>query len=203
MVRAGIGRRDRPESPPGAQRLDGRARRAIGSCVDEQETLSRPEGPARSGPVLIGIDGTNDAPRVLGEAAALLAEARVLLVVVCKPGLAFEMIELPASSIGLPPSPLDTGTALEVERSIREGAERALERSAEIARELGLDPETQVIEDEPEVPIGESLVREARRRDSRAMVVGTHARGRVLGTTTRDVVRDAPCPVLIVHLQAG
>lgn len=204
MVGAPIGRRGHSQRPSRGEGLDGRARRPIGSPVDKHETVSATEGPARAGPVLIGIDGTHDARQVLAEAAGLLAEARVLLVVVCKPGLAFELIELPASSIGLPPSPVDLGTALEVERSIREGAERTIERSAEIARELGLDPETLVIEDEPEVPIGESLVRTARERDSRAIVVGTHARGRVLGTITRDVVRDAPRPVLVVHLlQAG
>jgi hypothetical protein len=44
--------------------------------------------------------------------AGLLGERPAIVVVVWKVGLAFELIELPASSIGLPPAPLDILTAL-------------------------------------------------------------------------------------------
>ena len=55
MVGAPIGRRGHSQRPSRGEGLDGRARRPIGSPVDKHETVSATEGPARAGPVLIGI----------------------------------------------------------------------------------------------------------------------------------------------------
>jgi nucleotide-binding universal stress UspA family protein len=53
------------------------------------------------------------------------------------------------------------------------------------------------------VTVAETLVRVARERDSQALVVGAHGHSRltevVLGTTSRDVIRNAPCPVVIAR----
>ncbi len=150
----------------------------------------------RSGPVLIGYDGSRPAEHALREAAALLSQRSALVVVVIKPGLAFELIELPASTIGLPPAPIDIRTALEVERKLSEAAQEGAQRAAALARELGLDAEPLVVADEPEITVAETLLRLARERNSRALVVGAHAHGPIVGTTLRSILRDATCPVL-------
>jgi nucleotide-binding universal stress UspA family protein len=150
----------------------------------------------RSGPLLIGYDGTRAAEHALREAASLLAHRRALIVVVIKPGLAFELIELPASSVGLPPAPIDIHTALEVERKLSEAAQEGAQRAAALARELGLEADPLVVAEEPDVSVAETLLRVAEQRDARAIVLGAHAHGAILGGTPRSVLRDAKCPVV-------
>jgi len=153
----------------------------------------------RSGPVLIGYDGTAAAERALRETAELLGGRQAVVVVVWKAALAFELVELPAASIGLPPAPIDVRTALEVDRSLLESASRGAERAAELARELGLDAEPLVVADDPETPVDETLVRVARERDAQVVAVGAHKHGPILGSISRGVVRNASCPALVVR----
>jgi nucleotide-binding universal stress UspA family protein len=153
----------------------------------------------RPGPVLIAYDGSRASEHALREAAELLEGSPALVVVVWKAGLAFELIELPASSIGLPPAPLDIGAALEVDRRLYEAAQEGAARAVALARELGLEAEPLVVAEEPEVPVAETLVRLARERDARALVVGAHAHGAMLGRVSRDVVREARCPVVVIR----
>jgi len=153
----------------------------------------------RSGPVLIGYDGTAAAERALRETAELLSGRHAVVVVVWKAALAFELVELPAASIGLPPAPIDVRTALEVDRSLLESASRGAERAAELARELGLDAEPLVVADDPETPVDETLVRVARERDAQVVAVGAHKHGPILGSISRGVVRNASCPALVVR----
>jgi nucleotide-binding universal stress UspA family protein len=157
----------------------------------------------RSGPLLIGYDGTRAAEHALREATGLLAHRRALIVVVIKPGLAFELIELPASSVGLPPAPIDIRTALEVEHKVSEAAQEGAQRAAALARELGLDADPLVVAEEPEVPVAETLLRVADQRDARAIVLGAHAHGPIIGGTSRSILRDAKCPVVVARAPAG
>jgi nucleotide-binding universal stress UspA family protein len=152
-----------------------------------------------SGPVLIAYDATPASERALREGAALLAGRPALVLVVYKPGLAFEAITLPASSIGLPPAPLDIRTTLEVEERLYEGAQRAAEHGAELATNLGLQAEPLVVADEPDTPVDETIVAVARERDAQAVTLGSHAHGPIVGSITRGVIRDAPCPVVVVR----
>jgi nucleotide-binding universal stress UspA family protein len=149
--------------------------------------------------VLIGYDGTPASEHALREAAGVLAPRRALVVVVWKAGLAFELIELPTSSVGLPPAPLDMRTALETDRSLYEAAQRAAERAAELARTLGLEAEPLVVGEEPEIPVAETLLRVADERDARVIVVGAHPHGGLLGSTARAVIRDSQRPVLVAR----
>jgi nucleotide-binding universal stress UspA family protein len=153
----------------------------------------------RKGPVLIGYDGSAAAERALRETAELLSGREAVVVVVWKAGLGFELVELPAASVGLPPSPIDVRTALDVGRSLLESASRGAERAAELARELGLDAEPLVVADDPETPVDETLVRVARERDAQVLAVGAHKHGPILGRISRGVVRNASCPALVVR----
>ena len=159
-----------------------------------------PIGPVvGSGPIVIGFDGTPDSREALREAGDLLASREALVTVVWKAGLAFELLELP-SVTGLPPAPLDVRTALEIDDQLYESARRTAEQGAELARRAGLDAEPLVVAEDPDVPISETLVSVARERDSRAIVVAPHRHGHaplVLGSTSRDVVRRASCPVVM------
>jgi nucleotide-binding universal stress UspA family protein len=156
----------------------------------------------RSGPVLIGFDGTPAAQHALRESGELLGRRPALVVVVYKAGLGFELLELPTVT-GLPPAPLDIRTAVELDQVLSERAQRLAQQGAQLAREAGFDAEGLAVADAPETPIAETLVDLARERDAQAIVVGAHGHGRlsevILGSTSRDVIRRAECPALVVR----
>ena len=153
----------------------------------------------RPGPVLIAYDGTAAAERALRETSELLPGRKALVVVVYKTGLVFELVELPTARAGLPPAPLDMRNALEVDRSLLEAARRGAEQAAATARELGLEAEPLVVTEDAEIPVDETLVSLARERDAQVVIVGAHKHGPILGRITRGVVRNAPCPALVVR----
>ena len=163
------------------------------------ERQTDPAAPVRSGHVVIGYDASPASMNALVEAAALLRGRTALVVTVWKPGLGFDLVALPASSIGLPPAPVDVSAALDVERAQFESAQRAAEHAAELARQNGLEAAPLVVADDPETPISETLLRIAKARDAAVAVVGAHAHGPILGGIARAVVREAECPVLVVR----
>ena len=121
-----------------------------------------------------------------------------VVAVVWKAGLAFELMELPTATIGLPPSPIDVRTAAEIDEHNYESAQHLARQGAELARELGLEADPLVVAEDPETPIAETIVSLAKERDAQAVVVGPHRHGPVLlGSVSRDVVRHAPCPVVV------
>lgn len=89
--------------------------------------------------------------------------------------------------------------ALEIDQSLLEAARRAAEQAAATARELGLEAEPLVVTEDPEIPVDETLVSLARERDAQVVIVGAHKHGPTPGRITRGVVRDAPCPALVVR----
>jgi len=153
----------------------------------------------RATPILIGYDGTRASEHALREAAGLLGGRPALVVVVWQAGLAFELIELPTSSVGLPPAPLDLRTALETDRALYEAAQDAAQRAAALARTLGLDADALVVAEDPETPVADTLLRLAKEREGQAIVVGAHVHGGLLGSTSRAVIRHAQCPVVVVR----
>jgi nucleotide-binding universal stress UspA family protein len=150
----------------------------------------------RAGPIVIGYDGTNDSERALRDGGSLLKPWAAVVVVVWKQGLGFEYLELP-STVGLPPAAIDIRTALEIDKKLYERAQRLAQHGARLAREVGLAAEALAVAEDLETPISETLVSVAKQRDSRAMVVGGHGHGGLLGATVRGVIREAPCPVVV------
>ena len=150
------------------------------------------------GPLIIAFDGTPAAERAIRDAAALLGRRPAVVAVVWKAGLAFELMELPTATIGLPAAPIDVRTALEIDEHNYESASTLARQGAELARELGLEADPLVVAEDPETPIAETIVSLAKERDAQAVVVGPHRHGPVLlGSVSRDVVRHAPCPVVV------
>jgi nucleotide-binding universal stress UspA family protein len=153
-----------------------------------------------SGPVLIGYDGSPASRHAVHEAGALLAGRPALVVVVFEQAVAFELQELPTVS-GLPAAPIDVRTAMEIEDALYERSQRLAEQGAQLAGQAGFEAEPLVVADD--ITIAETLVGLARERDAQAIVVGAHGRGRMseilLGSTSRDVIRRAECPVVVVR----
>jgi nucleotide-binding universal stress UspA family protein len=150
------------------------------------------------GPLIIAFDGTPAAERAIREAAALLGRRPAVVAVVWKAGLAFALTELPTATIGLPPAPIDVRTAVEIDEHNYESARDLARQGAGLARELGLEADPLVVAEDPETPIAETIVSLAKERDAQAVVVGPHRHGPVLlGSVSRDVVRHAPCPVVV------
>jgi nucleotide-binding universal stress UspA family protein len=170
-----------------------------GSATGEPAGESR----RRTGPIVIAYDGSEASEQALREAARLLAERRALVLVVWKSGLGFELLELPAVT-GLPPAPIDIRTALAIDESNYEQARRLAQKGASIARDAGFEQAAGlVVAEAAEVPISETVVRVARERTSAAVVIGERAHGRLgevfLGSISRDVIRYAPCPVVVAR----
>jgi nucleotide-binding universal stress UspA family protein len=161
--------------------------------------------PMRSGPIVIAYDGSAAAEHAVREAGQVLRGQPALVLVVWKQGLGFEMMEVPTATLGLPPAQLDVHTAVEIDESMRERAEHLAQDGARLARDAGFEAEGLAVADDPEAPVHETILDVARRRDARAIVIGAHSHGMaaevILGSTTRSVVRHAPCPVLVVREQ--
>jgi nucleotide-binding universal stress UspA family protein len=162
---------------------------------------------SRSGPIVIGYDGSPPAERAIREAGELLGGRPALVVSVTKVGLGFELVELPTAGVGLPPAPIDVRTAMEIDKEMQERAQRLAQTGAGLAKEAGFEAEALAVAEEVDVPVADAIVRVARERDAQAIVVGAHGHGRlgevILGSTSRDVIRHAECPVVVVRQANG
>jgi nucleotide-binding universal stress UspA family protein len=160
--------------------------------------------PLRTGPVLIAYDGTPASEYALWQAGMLLSGRRALVVTVWKRGLGFELVELPTATLGLPPAQVDIRTALEIDRQLYEAAQRVAERGAALAREAGFEAEGLAVAEDVEVTIAETILRVVLERESEMILVGIEGRGRlgevILGSTSRDIIRHAPCPVVVARM---
>jgi nucleotide-binding universal stress UspA family protein len=154
------------------------------------------------GPVVIGYDGSPAARRAVREAGALLSVASALVVVVWEAGKAFDLMEVPALGLDLPPAGLDVRTAFAVDEAMYDQAQQLARQGAALAREAGFETaEGLAVADE--LTVSDTLVRVAREQDAPALVVGSHghtALGELLvGSTSRGVLRHAGRPVVVVR----
>jgi nucleotide-binding universal stress UspA family protein len=157
-----------------------------------------PTAAQHTGPAVIGYDGTPVADRALAETAGLLAPRPALVVVVWEPDRVFEAA-WPATEV--PVATVDLRTALELVEEAYASAERTARQGAGLARSMGLEAESLVVADD--VTVADTLIRVAEEKDAPAVVVGAHRHGALsevlLGSTSRDVVRRAPCPAIVVR----
>jgi nucleotide-binding universal stress UspA family protein len=188
-------------SPGIVAREDSDALTAVHGAASEHSDKER-----QTGPTLIAFNGSPAAEEALRAAARVLAERHALVLVVWKAGLGFELLDIP-SVTGLPPAPIDIRTALEMDEAQAERAQDLARKGAGIARDAGLEAEALVVAEDAEIPISDTIVRVARERQSSAVVVAEEAHGRLgevfLGSVSRDVIRYAPCPVVVVRHPLG
>ncbi|MCW2740823.1 MAG: hypothetical protein JWR45_1245 [Blastococcus sp.] len=158
-----------------------------------------PTAPRRTGPVVIGYDGSPVAERALAEAAGLLSPRSALVVTVWEAGRAFEAAWPVGPEVPVPA--VDIQVALELEEAAYESAERTARQGAGLAMSMGLQAESLVVA--AEETVADTLIRIARERNAPALVVGAHRHGALsevlLGSTSRDVVRHASCPAVVVR----
>ncbi len=158
-------------------------------------------GPAaRSGPLIIGFDGTPAARNALREAAALFPGHRALVVVVWEPGRTFDAVDLPVKGAEAPLSAVDLGGPAALDRALGEGAGDLARTGAALADRAGLRARGLAMA--AQAGVADTLVRLARDRAAPAVVLGTrgrHTLGRLLlGSTSQAVIAGAPCPVVVV-----
>jgi nucleotide-binding universal stress UspA family protein len=155
------------------------------------------------GPILIAYDGTPAADAAVRASGRLLAGRAALAVTVWKAGLGFDLVALPTTAVGLPPAQIDVRTALEVDRVQMEHAQRLAEHGAQLAHDSGFgDTDGVAVADDPDIAVAETLIQVARERRAEAMVIGLHRHGPgalALDATPRDVIRNAPCPVVVAR----
>ena len=149
----------------------------------------------------MGFDGSEIAERAIREAGAVLRPGPALVVVVYEQGIAFQ--SYPALDVQA--VPIDPHALQMADEAMYESARHTAARGAAIARELGFAAEPLVAADEGSV--GSTLLRLANDRDASAVVVGAHRYGRVerivMGSTSRQVLEHARCPVLVVRSPEG
>jgi nucleotide-binding universal stress UspA family protein len=133
--------------------------------------------------IVVGFDGSPAAERALERAAALArAGSRVVIV---------------TASVSLPPTsavdePIGGGPSPPERDSL-------LERAAATLRSRGIDPALVAADAGP----AEALVEAARAHDAALIVVGSRGSDYptrvIIGSTAENVVRQAPCDVLVVR----
>ena len=148
----------------------------------------------RPGPVVVGYDGSGSSDRAI-RATATLASRRVLVVHVFEPGAGFELYPPP-----LPPAPIDLSAALTADQELAEAAHKIAEQGATAARQLGLESEAMAVPNM--TTVAGTLVELVRKYHSPAVVVGAEGhralREVLLGSTTHELIKTAPCPVVVV-----
>ena len=124
-----------------------------------------------------------------------------LVVVVWEAGAAYDFATIPSASLELPPAQLDLRRAAELDQALYANAERLARHGAAVARSLGMPADALAVADE--LTVSETLVRIADDVDAAAIVVGRHDHSALhdvlVGSTAKGLLRQAPCPVLVVR----
>jgi nucleotide-binding universal stress UspA family protein len=150
---------------------------------------------------MVAYDGSAAARRAVQAAARLFESRRALVVTVWEPGLAYAMADFEPAGSELSPTPVDVQGAREMAGALREHARRTAAQGAELAHAAGLECDALAVADEGSA--ADALVRVARDRGVDAIVVGSRGlsglRARLEGSTSSAVLKQAPCPVVVVH----
>jgi nucleotide-binding universal stress UspA family protein len=150
--------------------------------------------------VLVALDGSSTAERVLEHAEALAgafhSTVTLVRVTVSAETLMAETAS-PGSSVGEVGMMVDPTPILEADRA---DATEYLDSVAQRLRQVGVTVNT----DRPEGPAAEQIVARATALGVTLILMTTHGRsglGRlVFGSVADSVLRHAPCPVLIVRV---
>jgi nucleotide-binding universal stress UspA family protein len=155
------------------------------------------------GPILIAFDGSGAARQAVTAAATLLRPRTTLVLTVWEAGIAHAAVAGPPD-VAMTPV-VDPSTVLDVDRAVRRHAERVANDGAELARSLGLEAEPMAVVDVRD--IARTIVEVARERKAATIIVGSRGlsglRARLEGSTSKSVVKHAPCPVVVVHDAGG
>ncbi len=156
---------------------------------------------AEQPPILIAYDGSPPARAAVSEAGRLFAPAEAIVLTVWEPGLAEMMIMPDATGMGSTMLPFDPAVTQEVEKASEAHAQSVAAEGATLAREAGLDARPLAVEDLTDPP--DVIVEAAEQHGARAIVIGSRGLGglksKLLGSTSKTVLRRAACPVVVVR----
>jgi nucleotide-binding universal stress UspA family protein len=158
-----------------------------------------------TGPVVVGFDGSALAERALRESAPLLGAHTALVVTVWEAGLAYDAAAPPFNPLESPAG-LDVRPTIETDLRQYDAAKHTAQRGATIARRAGYRDATGLAVAD-DLAVADTLIRLAKERRSPGIVVGSHGRRGLtellLGSTSRTLIRRAPCPVVVVRGETG
>ena len=157
-------------------------------------------------PILIAYDGSDSARRAVRETGELLGSRQALVVTVWDPSLPYEAAMMtpggPDVIVPMGPDLLDVEEAQASEDRLQARTHRTAHDGAELARSLGINAEALVVADDRGNVAG-AIVELARERDVAAIVIGSRGlsglRARLEGSTSNAVLKQASCPVVVVH----
>jgi nucleotide-binding universal stress UspA family protein len=151
------------------------------------------------GPILIAFDGSPASRQAVAAAAGLLKPRATLVLTVWEAALAGAAASFPAD-VAMTPT-VDPATLLTVDDALRGHAERVSHEGAELATSLGLDAQPLAMVGARD--IGRAIAEVAQQHQAATIVVGSRGlgglRARFEGSTSKGVVKHAPCPVVVVH----
>jgi nucleotide-binding universal stress UspA family protein len=154
-------------------------------------------------PVIVAFDGSPEAVEAVRRAAELFRDRTVVVVSVWEPALAISEGMLPVAGIGgATYNPPSVDQMENIDHARDDHARAAAEAGARLASEAGAQAEALSVADESDV--ADSLLAVTEERDAVALVVGARRMGRLksalLGSTSRRVLHEARCPVLVVRV---
>lgn len=151
------------------------------------------------GPTLVAFDGSAAARHAVAAAAALLKPRPTLVLTVWEAALAQATVA-PPPDVAMTPA-VDPSALLAFDEALGGHAQRVANEGAELARSLGLDAEPLAMVAARDVV--RTIVEAAREHQAATIVVGSRGlsglRARFEGSTSKGVVKHAPCPVIVVH----
>jgi nucleotide-binding universal stress UspA family protein len=149
--------------------------------------------------ILVALDGSDVAERALPHAEALAEKFGATLVLVRATTAPAEIMAAEAGAGVIPVSPM-VADPVEVTAAERRDAAAYLRGVAERLRAHGRTVEV----DEPEGRAGEAIVARAEEGEADLIAMTTHGRGGIgrafFGSVADEVLRHAPCPVLLVRV---
>ncbi len=151
-------------------------------------------------PAIVAFDGSPEAHQAARTAARLFGDRSVVLVTVWEPALVHAMTSAPDPSglAYIPPDPKAMEAADDAETR---AAAAATEAGARLVRELGAHAEALPVQ--AGAAIAATIAAVAEERDAAVIIIGSRGLGRVkstlLGSTSRDLLRETTRPVLIVQ----
>jgi nucleotide-binding universal stress UspA family protein len=152
--------------------------------------------PAAPGPVLIGYDGSADSDAAVEAAGHLLKVREVVLQTVWT---SFREV-VPGALAGAPMVVTSRG-AEELDREVREAAQKTAEQGARLAVAQGLEVQAETAHGDGSP--SRTLLEGAEAHRAAAIVVGSRGRSAIgaalMGSVSRALVHHAPTPVLVVR----
>lgn len=154
-------------------------------------------------PAIVAFDGSAESAGAVRQAVRLFGDRRLVVVSVWEPGLAFAMA--PAYDPTGMGYPMPTGEEVAMLDAVqRDHATATAEAGARIAAEAGGHADPYPVADR--VRVADTVAALAGEMEACAIVVGTRGRGAVrsklLGSTSAELLRCAPCPVVVVRADA-